>query len=428
MYVNNICKEESLFFRFGIKTYSIMKRAIQIIFQFVLIFILISSSVYGQNGKKVFIMVHFEAGRDSGFYAFQDILNNELDYPLDSMVTNNLYFQEATWPATVNLVQTADTFNIKLTLALQSQMAEYILQDIDKINTVEGWMNNGHEFAIHHHGINHVDWGGYTNRFQGTPYSDDNLWEDKFINSGLYRGDMQEGFDYSQQLASATNTNIVSGCITDTQIDKPDEIIYLTEGGDPTDLISTPDTLNLPNQTIYFLNHCQLTTVFKDDDGELIEDDTINYQLTIDRLNLIKDSLNYVGDNEFMGIVLHAFDYYRFPSVYSDLFAFLNENQVSSKSIKDFMNETVMSIEDDTKSNNDNIKIYPNPTSGIIKVVGESVNYIEILNTSGNVIRQLRTSDNTTQINLEEYSKGVYFIKTHTNSGIAVRKIVLTEL
>jgi hypothetical protein len=136
-------------------------------------------------------MVHFEAGRDTSHALINDILYDELGYPSDSLRTTNLYFQQVTWPSTVRMIETADTFNIKLTLAIQSQMAEYILRDTSKINLFNRWVDNGHELAMHHHGVNHIDWGGYTNRFQGIPYPNDNLWLNKFQNSGLYLGNMR---------------------------------------------------------------------------------------------------------------------------------------------------------------------------------------------------------------------------------------------
>ncbi len=297
----------------------------------------IPSSTFEQNITKVFIMVHFEAGRDTTHPLINDILFNEFGYPPDSLTTNSLTFQRLIWPSVVSMVQTADSFNIKLTLALQSQMAEYILRDTQKINIFNDWVQNGHELAMHHHGIGHVDWGGYTNRFQGTVYPGDDFYLDRYLNSGLYRGDMQQSFIYLQQLATTLNDSVVTGCITDTQIDKPDEIRYLTEGGNQEDLISIPDTVSLPNETFYFISHCQLVSVYTDINNLIIEDDSINYEFAVERLDYIKANLDQVDENEIMGIVFHAFDQYRFPDIYRELFYYLNQNQVNNNSIKELM-------------------------------------------------------------------------------------------
>ncbi len=387
----------------------------------ILLFLWISSITFGQNDKKVFIMVHFESGRDTTHPLINEILFDELGYPPDSLTTNSLYFQQVLWPAIVNMIQTADSFNIKLTLALQSQMAEYILQDEGKISLMYDWVQNGHELAVHHHGINHVDWGGYTNRFQGTVYPDDHIWEDKFLNSGLYRGNMQQGFNYLQQLASEVNDSVVTGCITDTQIDKPDAIVYLTEGGDPNDLISIPDTITLPFETFYFLSHCQLLSFYKKE-GEIIEDDIINHELATERLNLIKDSLNQVSDDEIMGIVFHAFDYYRFPDIYRDLFSFFNQSQVNSKSIRELMSGTT-GIENNSYYNN--ISIYPNPTTGIVNInysTHDTKLSLRVFDIYGKIIMETYRTD---QIDLNNNKSGIYFVQIVSSSNIVTERIIL---
>lgn len=391
---------------------------------FIVAFLLsMSFMTFGQNSK-VFIMIHFEAGRDTSHPMINEILFNELGYPPDSLRTNNLYFQQATWLSTVHMIETADTFNIKLTLAIQSQMAEYILLDPNRINLFDSWIANGHEFAMHHHGINHIDWGGYTNRFQSTPYPNDNLWLDKFQNSGLYRGNMITSFDYLQQLATAINDSVVTGCITDTQIDKPDGIIYLTEGGkNLSDLISIPDTVPIPIEPLYFLSHYQVVSVFKDEHGVFL-DETTNYQFATTKLDTVMMNINQIENDEIMGIVFHAFDYYRFPDIYRDLFSFINQSPVNNKSIKCLMNDCNTTGVDENISIN-NIKVYPNPTNGIISVRGTEIRTIEIINIRGQIIKQLSISAEQFTIDITEQPTGIYMIKIVTDKGIFVEKVVL---
>lgn len=401
-----------------------MIKKIRRIYCFTTILLLMSSLTFGQNDNKVFVMVHFEAGRDTSHPLINEILFDELGYPPDSLRTNNLYFQQATWLSTVHMIETADTFNIKLTLAIQSQMAEYILRDTNKINLFNNWIDNGHEFAMHHHGVNHIDWGGYTNRFQGTSYPDDYLWLDKFQNSGLYRGNMQLSFNYLQQLATEINDSVVTGCITDTQIDKPDGIIYLTEGGEnQSDLISIPDTIPIPIEPLYFLSHYQVVSVYKDGNNEIIEDDILNHQQSTQALNYVMSNINQIDDDEIMGIVYHAFDYYRFPDIYRDLFSFLSQNQVSNKSIKDLMNETSLGI--DNNYGKEEVKIYPNPSKGLFTVQGNDLQFIEIVNINGRIINKSLIEDKQFNIDLSKQPKGVYIIKIVTDKGFITRKIIL---
>ncbi|MDN5290991.1 MAG: hypothetical protein PWQ06_1230 [Anaerophaga sp.] len=356
-----------------------MKINILRVYCFATILLSVSYLSFGQNDNKIFVMVHFEAGRDTSHPLINKILFDELGYPPDSLRTNNLYFQQVFWLSTVHMIETADTFNVKLTLAIQSQMAEYILQDTNKINLFKNWIDNGHEFAMHHHGINHIDWGGYTNRFQETSYPDDYLWLDKFQNSGLYRGNMDLSFSYLQQLATKINNTIVTGCITDTQIDKPDGIKYLTAGGGQSDLISTPDTVPIPNETLYFLRHYQVVSVYKDVNNEIIVDDSINHQQSTQALNYVMSNINQIDDGEIMGIVYHEFDYYRFPDIYKNLFMFINQSAVNNQSIKCLMNNCNTSGIDKNIKIND-INIFPNQTNGVLTIQGEEMKSIVINN------------------------------------------------
>lgn len=78
-----------------------------------------------------------------------------------------------------------------------------------------------------------------------------------------------------------------------------------------------------------------------------------------------------------------------------------------------------------------NISIYPNPTQGLLMIdnknSSEKLTQIEILDISGHVINTPQTQNgSTTQINLGEEAKGVYFLNIRSQSGKELhRKVVL---
>ena len=75
-----------------------------------------------------------------------------------------------------------------------------------------------------------------------------------------------------------------------------------------------------------------------------------------------------------------------------------------------------------SKSKNLNmINISPNPTTGIITVIANKILQISVFNINGEKI--LDTSNNT--FNLETKSKGLYFVKVTTQSGVYTKKIIL---
>jgi uncharacterized repeat protein (TIGR01451 family) len=70
---------------------------------------------------------------------------------------------------------------------------------------------------------------------------------------------------------------------------------------------------------------------------------------------------------------------------------------------------------------NQNIKIYPNPTTGIINIKAENIKRVEILDMNGKIIY----SDKKNIIDLSKKVKGIYFIKITTQKEVVVKKIIL---
>jgi hypothetical protein len=64
--------------------------------------------------------------------------------------------------------------------------------------------------------------------------------------------------------------------------------------------------------------------------------------------------------------------------------------------------------------------IYPNPTDGIITVVTKNKTFLEVYNALGERIQSLQTDTIHTTIDLNEFTKGIYFVK----AGILRKKVV----
>ena len=145
------------------------------------------------NLYESFLVIHFEVGED----------------------TNNLEYQKKYWPTAVNLVKLADQYSAKLTLQFNPQWAEYILNDQNKLNLLKKWQQHGHEVGLHHHGYDHGDWNGYTNR----PRKEDDP---------RFRGTARDMMKLMGQLVQPYQ--LLSGTITDEDFDYPEDIKYDTEG------------------------------------------------------------------------------------------------------------------------------------------------------------------------------------------------------
>ncbi|MCF0205959.1 MAG: T9SS type A sorting domain-containing protein [Bacteroidales bacterium] len=65
-------------------------------------------------------------------------------------------------------------------------------------------------------------------------------------------------------------------------------------------------------------------------------------------------------------------------------------------------------------------QIYPNPTNGILNVVAEGLNNVEIIDVTGRVV----VSSTESCIDLSGVEAGVYFVKAYTEKGNVVKKVV----
>jgi len=76
-------------------------------------------------------------------------------------------------------------------------------------------------------------------------------------------------------------------------------------------------------------------------------------------------------------------------------------------------------------SNSNSIRLYPNPTNGIITIEGNNITQCEILNLAGQTIQIVPYFEGNTLIDLSGFDKGIYLLKTKLNNIIRVDKIIL---
>lgn len=73
----------------------------------------------------------------------------------------------------------------------------------------------------------------------------------------------------------------------------------------------------------------------------------------------------------------------------------------------------------------ENIKIFPNPTNSIFKVVSEEPVFIQLFDISGKQIFSSNKSNTNFEIDLSNKSKGLYFINIIKNNKVFTEKIIL---
>ena len=76
-------------------------------------------------------------------------------------------------------------------------------------------------------------------------------------------------------------------------------------------------------------------------------------------------------------------------------------------------------------SSTKNFSVYPNPTSGIIKVTGKSIKKIEIYNLLGESIYTVFSQQISGEIDLSNFQKGIYFVKIYDGEKIHTEKLII---
>ena len=65
----------------------------------------------------------------------------------------------------------------------------------------------------------------------------------------------------------------------------------------------------------------------------------------------------------------------------------------------------------------ESLKIYPNPTTGVLNIQGEGMTSIEVYNAVGQRVMNQVVSGNGIQLNTESLNNGIYFLRIYANDG-----------
>jgi hypothetical protein len=90
------------------------------------------------------------------------------------------------------------------------------------------------------------------------------------------------------------------------------------------------------------------------------------------------------------------------------------------------MTGLILSTKQISSENVPNIKIFPNPSVSNVTIEGENLNKISVINENGTVVlvqQNLNGIENSV-IDLNNLSKGIYFVQVTTSKGIIVKKII----
>ncbi len=214
------------------------------------------------------------------------------------------------WHMLEAFVALADRYGHKLTLEFQPQWAEYALAHPEALAQIRAWEAEGHEIAVHHHGVSHAQWDGYTN----TP---------GYQNRQGYRGTMDEAMALLNQLPA--DGIPLTGGMTDEETDWPATLIYATGGAGMSGggLRSTPAAATYNGVNVTQVNNQGF--VLSRGPAATLEE--------------IQAAVEGAAPGEVIGIVTHPFDFWAHQDEVEELFRSLQGAGVTIQTVSTILGE-----------------------------------------------------------------------------------------
>ena len=77
-----------------------------------------------------------------------------------------------------------------------------------------------------------------------------------------------------------------------------------------------------------------------------------------------------------------------------------------------------------SEGNEQNINVFPNPTTDFVTVEAEGLKEVEVVDLMGKVVKSISAISNTLRLGFESLSNGLYYLSVRTEDGIIIRPIV----
>ena len=72
-------------------------------------------------------------------------------------------------------------------------------------------------------------------------------------------------------------------------------------------------------------------------------------------------------------------------------------------------------------------KLYPNPTTGNVKIEASGMTHITVVSTLGQVLYDANISGDQYELNLSQYNAGLYLVRIATENGVSVKRVTLVK-
>lgn len=183
------------------------------------------------------------------------------------------------------------------------------------------------------------------------------------------------------------------------------------------------DTLNVQSDSLLYI------TINNDGDTLTTEPITVNISTNDKYVNLVDTKTTIVrhmepADCEELEFKLNFKNIEKMPSPHS-----VNANYRINTGNLEFTGKFKFVLKKSNPTsillNQSNLRVYPNPSTGIVNIAGEEIINVQISNVLGHTLLQQKVNATQHAIDLSGYAPGVYFIIVDTPKGRVVKQISL---
>ena len=89
--------------------------------------------------------------------------------------------------------------------------------------------------------------------------------------------------------------------------------------------------------------------------------------------------------------------------------------------------ETIVVYYDGVNENDVVNNIYPNPTSGMVKIEAQGMNHITVASALGQVVYDADVDADQIELNLGQYNAGLYLVRVSTVNGVSVKRVTVVK-
>ena len=77
--------------------------------------------------------------------------------------------------------------------------------------------------------------------------------------------------------------------------------------------------------------------------------------------------------------------------------------------------------------NGTKVALYPNPTSGNVKIEAEGMNHITVVSVLGQVVYGADVNGDELELNMAQYNAGVYVVRIATETGVSTQRVTVVR-